>query len=290
MIREYSKLLRRAMESTNQSSEGSHDSIEAVPLFVTYLKMLLVLTMSALTITPALIVVWIINKTEALHTKYYCLVTNLLVTDIAQAVFKFISEYLVMITYLLGLNTDTVGEVLLWLVVPLSTTFSILTILLFVTLAVERVVVIGYPYRHRSIMTTKVVRGMVIATWMVSAIAAGIMIAFTPYPIWWPFGTIFAGRGEAQVRITLIVPFRFASAAFITAANIFLCYKVQQSNKKAEENMRTGSGGEEETSRLNKLVKKLRLQTKTAITLLLLGGIDGIANVIIAVQRHINIA
>ena len=71
------------MESTNQSSEGSHDSNETVPFFVTYLKMLLVFTMSALIITPALIVVRIIKKTKALHTKYYCLVANLLVTDIA---------------------------------------------------------------------------------------------------------------------------------------------------------------------------------------------------------------
>ena len=198
------------METTNQSSEGSHDSNEIVPLFVTYLKMLLVLVISSLTITPTLIIVRIIKKTEALHTKYYCLVTNLLITDIAQAVFKFITENLIMITYLLGLNTNAVGEVLFWLVAPLTTTFLIITNLLFITLAVERVVVIGYPYRHRSIMTTRVVRGMVIATWVVSAIAAAIMIVFTPHHIMWPFGTMFASRG--RIRLISLVPLRFASA------------------------------------------------------------------------------
>ena len=184
-----------------------------------------------------------------------------------------------MITYLLGLNTNAVGEVLFWLVASLTTAFFIITNLLFITLAVECVVVIGYPYRHRSIMTTKVVRGMVIATWVVSAIAAANMIVFAPHPIMWPFGTMFASRG--RIRLITLVPLRFASAAFIVAVNVFLYYKVRQSNKKAEENMRTGSAGQEETSRLNKLVKKLRSQTKTAITLLLLGGIDGIANVLI---------
>ena len=263
------------MESTNQSSEGSHDSIEAVPLFVTYLKMLLVLVMSALIITPALIVVWIIKKTEALHTKYYCLVANLLVTDIVQVFCKFVSEYLVMITYLLGLNTDTAGEILLWLTVPITTMLFIVTSLLFVSLAVERVVVIGYPYRHRSIMTTKVVRGMVLATWLVSAIAAAIVVTLSPYSIQWPFGTIFIGR--SIVRVILILPFRICSAGFITAANVFLYYKVQQSNKKAEKNMRAGSAGEEEAYRLKKLIKKLNSQTKTVISLLLLGGIDGIS-------------
>ena len=106
-----------------------------------------------------------------------------------------------MITYLLDLNTDTVGEMLFWLTVPLTTTFFVLTNLLFVTLAVERVVVIGYPYRHRSIMTTKVVHGMVVTTWVVSAILASVVIAVVPHLILWPFGTIFAQRSLVHLII-----------------------------------------------------------------------------------------
>jgi len=104
-------------------------------LFPCLLPILMVLVMSALIVTPALIVVRIIKKTEVLHTKYYGLVTNLLVTDIAQVFCKFVSEYLVMITYLLGLNTDTVGEVLFWLTVPTPTMLFIVTSLLFCNLA-----------------------------------------------------------------------------------------------------------------------------------------------------------
>jgi len=91
-----SELSRRRMESFVQSTNGflSLDtSIIVVPLFVTYLMMLLALIMSILVITPAVIVVWVIKKTEALHNNYYLLVTNLLVTDIVQAVYKLITDH-----------------------------------------------------------------------------------------------------------------------------------------------------------------------------------------------------
>ena len=41
--------------------------------------------------------------------------------------------------------------------------------------------------------------------------------------------------------------------------------------------MRTGSGREEEANRLNKLAEKLSSQAKTAVSLMLLGGIDAIS-------------
>ena len=66
-------------------------------------------------------------------------------------------------------------------------------------------------------MTTKVVQGMVVSTWVVSAIAAAIVVALSPYSMLWPFGTIFIGR--SIVHLILILPIRIG---FITAANVFL--------------------------------------------------------------------
>ncbi|XP_065907705.1 adrenocorticotropic hormone receptor-like [Dysidea avara] len=274
------------MESFNWSSNISlpldTSSIE-VPLFITYLKMLLTLVMSILVIIPAVVVVCIIKKTEALHSKYYFLVANLLFTDIVQAVYQLITENLIMITYLLDLNTDTVGEVLFWVTVPLTLTFFIITNLLFITLAAERVIVIGYPYRHRSIMTTKVVHGMVVATWVVSAILAVVLILFSHHPIHWPFGTITYAK--SLLARAILGPLRISSTAFIMATNVFLYYKTYQSNKKAEERMQMGNAREVEAKRLKKLVQKLHLQTKTAVSLLMLGGIEGVANMLFPVMH-----
>ena len=273
------------MESFNWSSSISlpldTSSIE-VPLFITYLKMLLTLVMLILIITPAVVVVCIIKKTEALHTKYYFLVANLLVTDIVQAVYKLITENLIMITYLLDLNTDTVGEVLFWVTVPLTLTFFIITNLLFVTLAVERVIVIGYPYRHRSIMTTKVVRGMVVATWVLSAILAVVLILFSHHLIHWPFRTITFAK--SLIARAILGPLRISSTAFIMATNVFLYYKTYQSNKKAE-GMQMGNAREVEANRLKKLAQKLRSQPKTAVSLLMLGSIEGVANMLFPIMH-----
>ena len=277
------------MESFNESSKGSQPldifTIE-VPLFATYLKMLLVLVMMILIVTPAVIVVCIIKKTEALHTNYYFLVANLLVTDIIFLIYKLVTDYLIMIVYLLDLNTDTVGEVLFWLSVPLTLTLFTLTNLLYITLAIERVVVFGFPYRHRNIMTTKVVRDMVVSTWVVSAILAAATTALVPHHILWPFGA--TTTTEHSKRIAIQGPIRVIAAAFIIATNAFLYYKVHQSNKKAKENMRTGSSGEEETKRLNKLVQKLRSHMKPTISLLLLGGIEAIISLLLPIT-HMNI-
>ena len=248
--------------------------------------MLLVLVVAVLVITPSVIVVHIIKKTEALHTNYYFLVANLLVTDIIFLAYKLITDYLIIIVYLLNLNTAAVGEVLFWLTVPLSMTLFALTNLLFITLATERVVVIGFPYRHRSIMTKNVVRSMVVATWVVSAVLTTVTIALVPHHFLWPFGAITTTAHSK--RIAIHGPIRVIAAAFIIATNAFLYYKVHQSNKKVKENTKTGSSGEEE-KRLNKVAQKLQAQMKQTISLLMLGGIEAIINLSIPII-YMNIA
>ena len=61
-----------------------------------------------------------------------------------------------------------------------------IVILLPITLAIERTVVIAFPYRHRSIMTTKTVVGMLAVMWGIAAILATVMIATEPVHINWP--------------------------------------------------------------------------------------------------------
>jgi len=41
-------------------------------------------------------------------------------------------------------------------------------------LAIEHLIVVGYPYCHRNIMATKVRHGMVVSTWIVSAVLTAV--------------------------------------------------------------------------------------------------------------------
>ena len=56
---------------------------EEVPLTVTYLKMVFMLLMAIIVITPAVLVINVIWQIRELHIKYYFFVASLLVTDVA---------------------------------------------------------------------------------------------------------------------------------------------------------------------------------------------------------------
>ena len=77
-----------------------------------------------------------------------------------------------------------------------------------------------------------------------------------------------------------VVFLRLTSTVFIIVVNSFLYYKVYESNRKAKENERLGN--EEETKKFQKLIQLLRMQMKPTITLLIVGGIDVIGNVLIS--------
>ena len=66
---------------------------------------------------------------------------------------------------------------------------TLLTMLLPITLAVERMIVLGFPYRHRSIMTTEMAITILGAMWGVSLIITTILTIIVPVDIVQPFAT-----------------------------------------------------------------------------------------------------
>ena len=269
--------------SYNQSyneSVCSNDDIsttEEVPLLVIYLNMVVILIMTVIVITPGMIVINVICQIRELHTKHYFFVANLLVTDIIYTVARSAMKYLIVVLYLLDLNSAAAAVVIQFVVSPVVKLFQLLTILLPTTIAIERMIVIKYPYRHRSIMTTKTVIGILAAIWGVSLILTIIIAIIAPLNIAWPL----AATSYSPTSAPFILVSRLISAVLITVANVFVQYKVHVSNKKAKENQTLGNEQTEETKQLVKLAKLLRAQVKPTITLLLIGGIDIIGNLLI---------
>ena len=271
------------MESySNQSfveSFPSNDTYtEDVPLFATYLCMTITLLFAVIMIVPAVVVINVIRKTRELHTKYYFFVANLLATDICAVIVRSVMHYLMFILYLLDCYSDSASTMLRMLVCPIFILVHLTTILSPITVAVERIIVIGFPYRHRSILTTKTVIGLLAAIWGVSLILTIMVTIIVPATIVWPLAFV---DFHPTIVPFFVIP-RLTSAAFITAANVFLQYKVFVSNRKAKENERLGN--EEEVRRFTKLARLLRVQVKPTITLLLVGGIDVIGNIIIIIM------
>ena len=95
------------MESYNQSINGSSSDTEAVPLLVSYLITVTTLILVIIVITPAMTIINVIWQTRQLHTKYFFFVAHLLATDVTSAIAGSVMVYLIIILYLLDLNSDS---------------------------------------------------------------------------------------------------------------------------------------------------------------------------------------
>ena len=157
----------------DQSFNESYPSTNIeVSLYITYFNMVFIAVMATIVITPSVMVINVIWWTKELHTRYYFFVANLLATDIVSVTVRSTSQYLIMILYLLGLDSNSAQVILQLSIFPLFTLIHLMTIILPVTVAIERMIVISFPYRHRSIMTTKTVIGIL-------ATILGISLTFT---------------------------------------------------------------------------------------------------------------
>ena len=270
------------MESYNQSSNisnssGDDSTAERIPLFATYLNMALVLIVVVIVITPAVVVVRIIYKTKELRTKYYFFVANLLVTNIINMLIKSILQYLIMILYLLGYESNSIGNILKKFILPLHTILQFTSILLLITLAIERAAVLALPFSHKSYMTNKTVAGTIAAVWALSAILTAVITIAAPVNIVWPLGVI----NFSDNIIPFIMSARLTAAAFILVTNAYLFYKAAASKRKARKNKTEGN--QEKAARYTKLVQLLRSHLKPTVTVLVVGGIDIIANTVLCI-------
>ena len=183
------------MELCNQSFDDSFPSnnscTEEIPLFVTYLNMVIVLMVAIAVTTPAVMVINVIWWTTELHTKYYFFVANLLATDIVSIIVRSIIQHVIMILYLLDLNSDAAIVALQSSAFPVFTMIHMMTVLLPVTTAIERMIVIDFPYCHRSIMTTKTVVSMLAVMWGLSFILAIVITIVVSVDIMWPLAVIY---------------------------------------------------------------------------------------------------
>ena len=169
-------------QSFNESFTSNHSQTDdkEVPLFVTYIVMLTTTITATIVITPAVAVFNVIWYTRQLHTKYYFFIANLLATNIATIIVRVIQEYLICILYL---NSVSVPTAVKWLMFAPFTILYLMDILLPITVALERMIVIAFPFRHRNIMTNKTVAGILAAMWDTSIILTMISIITIPFHI-----------------------------------------------------------------------------------------------------------
>jgi len=110
--------------------------------------MVIILVATIIVIAPTVMIINVIWQTRELHNNYFFFVANLLGTIAIGVIFRSVLQYLVMILYLLKLNSHYVGVIVKWVYLTLSLLFYLVDILLPISLAAERTIVIAFPYRH----------------------------------------------------------------------------------------------------------------------------------------------
>ena len=120
----------------------------------------------------------------------YFFVANLLTTDSIAIFVRSAMQYLIVILYLFDLNSDSANTVLQLFVSPIFVLFHLMTVLLLITVSIERMIVIGFPYCHRSIMTNKTVVYILTIMWSLSFILTIIIIIIVPINIMWPLALV----------------------------------------------------------------------------------------------------
>ena len=264
------------MEAVNNTVDVSFSASEAeVPLFVSYLKMIVLLLAPFVIGIPSALVIRVIAFERQLHTKYYFFLVNLLITDFLGVVINNLVRFVALVIYVSGSSIK-----LSCIFIEIFGVFSFAGQLLFITLGIDRFVAIASPYHHRKIMTKKVVVAIVAGVWGLAILITSVLLVQVPYVLLYPFARCYGLNGFPLVYL-FKGSVMASSTVLIIAINLYLYYKILQSNKKLKENMRLH--GESSTTARRHVArrKNLHSQIKPTVSILLLGGIDGLINLLI---------
>ena len=260
------------MEAVNNTVDLSFSASEAeVPLFVSYLKMIVLLLAPFVIGIPSALVIRVIAFERKLHTKYYFF----LVTDFPGVLVNNVVQLVALVLYVSGSSIK-----LSCIFIEIFGMFSFAGQLLFIILGIDRFVAIASPYHHRKIMTKKVVVTIVAVVWGSAILITSFLLVQVPYVHLYPFA-----RCSGLSGFPLIYLFKgsvmASSTVLIIAINLYLYYKILQSNKKLKENMQLH--GESSTKARRHVARRdhLRGHIKPIVSVLLLGGIDGLINLLI---------
>ena len=268
------------MEPSINSSNGTNitelldDIFSDVPLVVTYLKLLLLLVAIPATITPASVIIHIIRKTEELHTKYCQFLVNLLIGDILNAI-RYCFRIILIIMYLRNITVYISDIVYIIITIP-----RVVIQYSFVLLAIDRIVGVAFPYRHRNIMKPRVVYVLIASVWIIAAVLLSLIriILGPPYLVW-QLGLFISPSGLLGVFFLHILP-QISSAIMIVGTNVYLYRTIIKSKKKLENNLKLSGKDDHKVTRMQRLIHNLQMQLKSSLPVFVLGGVDCFLNLL----------
>ena len=240
-----------------------------VPLYATIISLITNLVGPPVVIVPAVMVIMVIVKNEQLRTNNRNIfIVNLLVADICYAARHFFINGGIVLLYLVGhsltINCD--------IVIALASFTGFATNLMFLPLNIDRLINVAFPFSYKRIVTFKVVIAVISFLW-VAALLLSILFTVNQTTKSIPALGNCTIVNPTILPLVVIMPL-FISIVLVTAACIYLRYKIIKVNRFFHGIDRKKS------NRAGRLVEILQEQLKPTISVLIVGGIDALFNLL----------
>ena len=227
-----------------------------------------------LTATPIILllsgwVVYTIKTTRHLHIPHNIFVVNLLVAGMITTLIDCFMSSSMIISYVLSVESFISCYALKLQLIPYNTIN-----LSFVIIAADNVITIRFPFKHKRMMTPRVVAAIVSGLWLIAVIpTASTMIFNVDGVLEVPqYGACFYdGNAVVEAIFVFILPIVVASILAI-ALNVYLALKAFQVLKQIKKESRL-TGTTIQSERITSLKKKqrnIKHNRKPIITLLVL--------------------
>ena len=239
------------------SGSGTNQEIDdqgsILPGYVPYLS--LVFKMIATTVISLLSgwVVYTIKTTRSLHKPHNIFVANLLVSGMITSLSDCLISSTMIISFALGVESFIGCFVLKFRLLPFY-----VNNMSFVIIAADKVVAIRFPFKHKRMMTSRVVAVVISGAWLIAIIPTAYTITFdvdgvTDVP---QYGAcLFEGNAFVEAVVIFIIPMVVASILTILL-NVRLAIKAFQVHRLIERETRL-AGVNSQSTNLSVLRKKL---------------------------------
>ena len=247
--------------SPEMSSFGSgaiQEMPSTLPGYVTFFSLVFQLIMTLVIFIMAGWVFVTIKTTRSLHKPHSIFVANLMVTDMILAVL----QTAVTIDYVIGVDllSCNVRQFFFSPIVEVHFTYLMIS--------VDKVIGIAFPYKHRKILTPRVVASMLVTTWALAVLLSvnSLISNYKDVPQYDLCASLIVISQHFVIRMLPIL-----LASFLTISlNVYLSIKAYNISKQTEKVARLSGNSSGEVKSLKKKYKRVKKDLKPLITLLML--------------------
>lgn len=234
--------------------------------------MLMLLLGIPMVTAPALFVIYVILKNEKLQTKNNVFLINLLVSDIILVLTKLTVRGTLIILYLCGVDIDANC----FFIGSLNLFTGLASKINFLPVVIDRLLYVALPFAYKRIVTNKVVTVTIIILWLTTAClsaatAVNATLSYQP-----SLGDCLIVTN--QIRAYLII--QMITVLVIIVTSIYFRYKIYKSNKFFN-GLHATAAERQKAITAGKLLEKLQKELKSTVSVLIVGGVDGLLNLLV---------